>query len=84
MKTIIKTTIKGNENLTAKQLYNICLKNKYIIVRYVNGQITAINCKVVTLKIFDNIKNKNHHTRFISYKPCSFMDYISNKTPFMS
>ena len=69
-------------NITRKQLYEACKNNNYIAVRWYDGVVTAINCKIVAFKRFHNINKGNIKTNFIGWRPCSFHEYISMKTPF--
>ncbi len=69
-------------NITRNELYKICRNNKYIAVRWFDGVVTAINCKIANLKCFNNIEKGNQPTYFIGWKPCSFQEYINLKTPF--
>lgn len=69
------------ETLTVAQLTQICLNNKYIIVRDQWNDTAGINCGIVNvIKMRGNPKNK---TQWYSYKPCSFHEYISNKIKFI-
>ena len=68
--------------ITRKQLHEICKNNKYIAVRWFDGVVTAINCKIADHARFNNVKKGNQPTRFIGWWPCSFQEYISLKTPF--
>lgn len=70
-------------NITAGKLYKACIENKFLILRYSHDNSTiAVNCKIIMLKKFDKFKNNTTQTQFISYQPCSFMEYISKKTRF--
>jgi len=73
------------KNLTRQQLQNASLIHKYMILRYRNGSCIAINSKVTRTKkpVEKLAKNPHKRTNFISFKPCSFMEYISLKTPFI-
>lgn len=68
--------------LTRKQLHRACKSNKYIAVRWFDGVVTAINCKIADHARFDNVNKGNQLTNLISWRPCSFQEYISLKTPF--
>jgi hypothetical protein len=66
-------------NLTRNQLIKVLEQNNYIMVRYGDGQLCGINCRIL------NIALKRHNaevTRVKGYYPISFQEYISNKTPF--
>ena len=67
------------ENLTVRQLLKACKENDYIIVRYPSGNSHAINCKVGELAFKLGDYDMEKQTRFISYSPCNFMEYISRK-----
>ena len=73
------------KRLRVYQIHNACQLYKYLILRYPNGDCIAINCKVAKtkkpLKRFN--KKPNGKTNFVSFCPCSFMEYISLKTPFL-
>ena len=69
-------------NLTRKQLHEACKKNRYIAIRWTDGLLTAINCRIVNHSRFNNISKGNQSTNFIGFYPCSFQEYISLKTPF--
>jgi len=73
------------KKLRIYQIHNVCQLHKYLLLRYPDGHYIAINCKVVNtkklLKKFD--KKPNAKTNFVSFRACSFMEYISLKTPFL-
>lgn len=73
------------KKLRVYQIHNACQLYKYIVLRYPDGDCIAINCKVSKTKKPLAIYNKkpNRKTRFISFRTCSFMEYISLKTPFV-
>ena len=69
--------------MTAGQLYNACKSHQYLVLRYANVKLTiAVNCKLAMLKRFDEFKDNDIKTKFISYYPCGFMEYISKKIPY--
>lgn len=72
-------------NITVKQLIKICNENKFIVVRYKNGDAGAINCKVATIpsRLKRAEANIDLETRFVSYYPCDLHEYISLKQPFV-
>lgn len=73
------------KNLTAQQLYDACRNHQFLILRYArDNSIIAVNCKIARLKNLDEFKTMNSPTKFISYNPCGFMQYISNKVPYYS
>jgi len=71
------------KNLTQRQMYFICKQYQYIIVRFSDGDIVGVNCKLINIKRFENHKNSNQKTGIISFYPCSFMEYISKKSGFV-
>ncbi len=70
--------------LTAKQLTAACEKNDFIIVRHIDGYTSALNCKISSLRRFDMVRLGDGFTKYIGWKRCSFQEYISLKTPFIS
>lgn len=70
-------------NLTKAQLYQICRKYKYIILRLSDNSTMGLNCKVGRLKLHDGYKNNNAISAFISYHECNLNEYISSKAPFI-
>lgn len=72
------------KNITRAHLYDVCQKNRFILLRYRsdNSQI-AVNCRVALLKNLEWAKQDLTETKFISWKACSFHEYISKKVPFI-
>lgn len=70
-------------NITKKQLYWICHNYKFIILRYNDNTVMAINCKIAKLKQFDKVMNDNSETAFISWRTCEFSEYIHFKEGFL-
>lgn len=70
------------KTLTQKQLYYICQKHKYIILRNIYNQTAAVNCGIANTKNFQHFKNSDKRTRMLSYYPCDFMEYISKKVKY--
>jgi len=70
--------------LTVKDLMKICSENKYVLLRERDGHLSAINCKISPLAFRKFNPKKNIETCFVSYLPCSFHEYISNKIPFIT
>lgn len=66
--------------ITKDSLKKICNENKYIALRYFDLEKHYINCKVVNIAKHDPDMVE---TCYIGYYPCSFMEYISNKQPFI-
>jgi hypothetical protein len=70
------------ENLTIKQLKDICSKHKYIKLRFSQNNIVAgYNCKIAFITRLQ--KDENTVTKFYSYNVISFMEYISIKLRFI-
>lgn len=68
------------KNMTALEVYSVCTKNDYVLFRASeSGVIWAFNCKCVYAAMRHKFHSMHSQTRFISYRKCSFMDYISNK-----
>lgn len=72
------------KNLTAQQLYELCKMHRFLILRYKSdNSIIAVNCKVARLTILSKFEKIDQPTKYISYSPCGFMEYISLKIPFI-
>lgn len=71
------------ETMTAKRLKKACEKHEYILCRYPNGSITGINTKIAKLTNAKKNYKANNKTLFVSYKPCSFDEYINHKSKFI-
>ncbi len=67
--------------MNRNQIRKACEKNKYLLLRLYSGYQMGINCKVIDFQIKKN--HGNQETDYISYRPCGFMEYISNKHPFI-
>jgi len=67
--------------MTQTQLQKACKEHKYLALRYRDGCVIGLNCKVANVKK-DEVK-PGHYTRIVSVEPISFMKYISIKTPFL-
>ena len=72
------------EKLTVAQLANACKKNKYLAARYVDNDVIGINCGIANLsKIKKDLKKReNNITNYVSFRPVTFMEYLSIKTKF--
>ena len=82
MATSIKKiiSIKSNmKTLTKKQLYEACLKHKYLAVRYTDNDVKGINTRILRLKKFKNYAFDDKETNVISSRPIDFQEYISIK-----
>jgi hypothetical protein len=74
------------ENITISQIKKALDSFDFIILRERNGFRFGINCRIIKLKTVQNIllsKHGNKKTRFISFTPCSFQEYINYKAPFV-
>jgi len=72
--------------LSVDQLSKACIENRYFILRTPSGATMAINTGVFNLalrKAQERYKTKLR-TKFISFRPCSFQNYITYKKPFIS
>jgi len=73
------------KRLTAQQLYDACRNHQFLLLRYAkDNSVIAVNCKIARFKMFDEFKTKDSATKFISYNPCGFMEYITNKVTFFT
>lgn len=75
-----------DQRLTTKQVKKILESNKYVLMRKTDGELIGINCKLVTydrMKIHFTKSKMNWRTRYVSYKPCSFNEYLSHKGYFI-
>ena len=69
--------------LTVRQLYAQVRKHKYIIVQFQNDRF-ALNCAIakLLLKFHGLSGDESRFTNIVSFKPCSFQEYISRKIHF--
>jgi len=71
------------ERLTFKKLKNICNENKFIALRYYySDRVIGFNCAVLKLGMYKKTP-PSKKTRFVSYQPISFGEYIRIKVPFI-
>jgi hypothetical protein len=70
-------------NLTVAQLHNQVKKHRFMIVQYGSLRF-AVNCAIsdLSLKRYRLVGNESILTNVVSFKPCSFQEYISKKIPF--
>lgn len=71
--------------MTIKQVTDAMNKFDFIMLRDKSGEYHAINTKILKCKKIkaDLSKlNENKSSSFLSFKPCSFNEYISKKRPF--
>lgn len=69
--------------MNKKQLLKAIERNSFIALRTYAGNTIGINCKIKNTKRINDTKSIKGHSSFISFKPISFMEYISLKVPFM-
>lgn len=67
------------KRMTFKQILSACNNHKYIIFRHGSGFTAAFNSKIAQFSIEKHKPNMESESKFISYQPCSFNQYISNK-----
>jgi hypothetical protein len=69
--------------LNRLQLKKICDQNRFLALRYDDGSLMGVNCKVASL--LDNKGKVIDHslTNFVSAIPISFQEYITLKRPFL-
>lgn len=70
------------ENLSFKQIKNICQNNDYVFLRGALRSV-CINCKVASLKSVKKDLEKEGESDFHSFIKISFMEYISEKATFL-
>jgi hypothetical protein len=73
--------------LTVNQLLKACEKHSFILAReYKTNIVHGINCGVINLeKVEHSTLNRGcEETNYISFKPCDFHEYISNKIAFLT
>ena len=71
------------KNLTIGQLTKACNSHKYLLLRFKDNTVMGINTKISELSHKRFSHNNETETQFISYRPCGFHSYISNKYPFI-
>lgn len=72
--------------LTAKLVHEILSTNKYVILRHWTGKEIGVNAGIINTKkgSLNFTKSKMHwRTKYISFRPCSFQEYISKKGYFI-
>jgi hypothetical protein len=76
--------MEKEKRITATQIFEVCQQNKYIVARYIDGQLVGINCAVSRIpKLKEKAgRYKDNHTCYVSYRPCSLNEYITNKVKF--
>lgn len=71
--------------MTIKQVKEAMNNFKFIMLRDKSGEYQAINTKILKCKKIEialSKLNENKRSKFVSFKPCSFHEYISKKTTF--
>jgi len=68
--------------LTIKQVRDACNKYPYLLLRESNGYVMGINSKVAFMGR-NKHRDGNKKTEFIGFRPCSLIEYIEYKHPFM-
>lgn len=74
--------MKDAQSLTIGELIKALQRNRFILARFIDGDLVGINSgvlKILCKKPFDT----NQQTNYTSFKPCSFIEYINYKTPFL-
>jgi hypothetical protein len=66
--------------MTVAQLKKAMKAHNYIIVRYFDGHTRAINSRVAGIA---KAKGDAEETNIVSFRPCCFQHYISEKAPFL-
>lgn len=69
--------------LTVGQVKNICSKHEYILVKCIDNVPVGINCKVSKIALKKRDYKDHEKTSIISYMPCNFHEYISQKGKFI-
>ena len=64
------------------ELKSICKYHNYIKLRLYDNTLIGFNCRNVKLSRFKNIED-SRITKYISFIPCNFSEYIRTKTPFI-
>lgn len=68
--------------LTREQVYKAVIGNNYIAIRWTDGDVTGVNCRVGMLAARDKSMDDTP-TSIIGYFPITFQEYIRIKTPYM-
>ena len=71
------------KQLTIDNLRNICLGNKYILLRDKENVQYGYNCKAFNIAKRKHDYQDSHVTPFYSYISCDIKTYITFKTPFL-
>ena len=70
-------------NMTSSQIIEACQGHKYLLFRLASDfSLVGVNCDVVRL-----VATRKHpadvQTRYISYRSCDLMEYITYKIPYV-
>ncbi len=69
-------------NMTALQVQSALHKSDYVLFRFPSGHQIGINSKCIEMAKRKTGFNPNEITDFVSFKACSFHEYISKKVSF--
>lgn len=69
--------------MTAEMLDKACQKNDYLILRHIEGAKVGINCRGAEIAKRMNGFKGTWLTLYVSFKPCTFQEYISHKIGFL-
>ena len=75
---------KAMKNMTVKQIKKVCSEHKYILLRLESGALVGINCKIGKFAEKMHEYSDTHETKYVSYIPCSFHEYLNYKYPFIA
>jgi hypothetical protein len=69
------------KSLTILQLKKAMKQYDFILLRYRDNSLCGVNCKMLKFLI-KKPHSDNSFTNYISFIPCNFNQYITNKIPF--
>jgi hypothetical protein len=64
------------------ELWSATQRHDYLAVRWSDGTVTGVNSRLALLNDHNLYPIDDTETRFVSYHPISFQEYIRIKTPF--
>lgn len=70
-------------NLTTNQLVKACEENRFLLLRD-NVGVYGFNAAVAKLKRVAERRKADLETNYVSYRPCTFMEYLNYKIPFIN
>jgi len=70
------------QKLTVDQVKKAGAQNKFIAFRHSDGSVVGINTGIMKFRQF-SVLLPTTRTKFVSYYPISFMEYITIKIPFV-